>query len=157
VKAGRGSYALLFHSPQAMMVKAGKLGELVLQRGYYLYCGSAFGSGGVKARTDHHRRISQRPHWHIDYLRPHLQLLEIWYTFDQQPREHQWSLQLAELRGASLPFPGFGASDCHCISHLVRPGCRPSFTGFRRRMRQQVPQHAPFYLEKVSISPLPAD
>jgi len=156
VKAGKGSYLLLFHCPQAVAVTAGKLGELTLQPGYYLYCGSAFGPGGVKARTDHHRRISQRPHWHIDYLRPHLQLLEIWYTLDAQPREHDWSAQLSELRGTSLPFPGFGSSDCQCPSHLVRLGYKPSFTAFRKRMRERHSGHAPFLRERLTLSPLQA-
>ncbi len=154
MKAGKGSYLLLFYCPQSVRVTAGKLGELTLQSGYYLYCGSAFGPGGVKARTDHHRRISQRPHWHIDYLRPHLQLMEIWYTFDPQSREHHWSALLAELRGASLPFPGFGSSDCRCPSHLLRLGYKPSFIAFRQRMREQQPGHAPFYRKRITSLPL---
>jgi len=154
LKGKRGSYALLFHAPDTVSVSAGKLGELSLQQGYYLYCGSAFGPGGVEARTAHHRRLSKRPHWHIDYLRPYLQLLAIWYTYDPQPREHQWAQQLATLRGASFPFPGFGSSDCTCVSHLVRLGYRPSFTAFRRRLRLQVPEHKPFYRELVTESPL---
>lgn len=151
MKAGQGSYALLFRCPEAVTVEAGRLGQLQLQRGYYLYCGSAFGPGGVKARTEHHRRISQRPHWHIDYLRPYLQLLEIWYTFDLQPREHQWSSLLAERRGASVPFPGFGSSDCACSSHLVRLGYKPSFNTFRQRMRGQQPGHASFQRECLTL------
>jgi Uri superfamily endonuclease len=154
VKSGRGSYLLLFHCRHAVTVTAGKLGALQLQPGYYLYCGSAFGPGGVKARTEHHRRISQHPHWHIDYLRPHLQLLEIWYTFDPQPREHQWAAQLAELRGATRPFTGFGASDCQCDSHLVRLGYKPSFSGFRKRLRRQVSPYGRFYREIVTSLPL---
>jgi Uri superfamily endonuclease len=144
-----GSYVLLFFSPHAFNVLAGRLGELSLQRGYYLYCGSAFGSGGLRARTDHHRRISKRPHWHLDYLRPHLELLEIWYSFDQERREHQWAAQLGALRGARLPFPGFGASDCRCQSHLVRLGYKPSFAGFRKRIRKAIPRHRPLYRELV--------
>ncbi len=150
IKEGKGSYLLLFHCPQSVVVTAGKLGVLTLLPGYYLYCGSAFGPGGVKARTGHHRRISQRPHWHIDYLRPYLQLLEIWYSFDPQPREHDWSKLLTVLRGASLPFPGFGSSDCGCPSHLLRLGYKPSFSAFRRRMRGKQSAHAPFYRERIT-------
>jgi Uri superfamily endonuclease len=146
---------LLFQCSQTVAVTAGKLGELQLRPGYYLYCGSAFGPGGVRARTDHHRRISLRPHWHIDYLRPHLQLLEIWYTFDSQPREHHWAAQLAELRGALMPFPGFGSSDCGCPSHLLRLGYKPSFAAFRRRIRGKQTGHAPFYRERISSLHLP--
>lgn len=149
MKEGTGSYAMLFRCAEAGLVEAGRLGALRLEPGYYIYCGSAFGPGGVRARTAHHRAISRRPHWHLDYLRPRLQLLEIWYTFDKAPREHQWSRQLVQLRGASMPYRGFGASDCHCYSHLVRLGYKPSFAAFRRRMRSQCREHRPFHREVI--------
>lgn len=144
VKSEKGSYALIFFCPRHATVKAGRLGELRLEPGFYIYCGSAFGPGGVKARTDHHRQVSQRPHWHLDYLRPQLQLLEIWYTFDKSAREHQWAAQLATMRGATQPFPGFGSSDCRCRSHLIRIGYKPSFAAFRRRVRLLDAAHKPF-------------
>ena len=139
-----GSYALLFYCASSITVPVGRLGQLSLIQGYYVYCGSAFGPGGVKNRTDHHRKISRRPHWHIDYLRPYLQLLEIWYSFDRHNREHQWAQQMGRLRGATAPFPGFGSSDCPCPTHLMRLGYKPSFTGFRRRVRATNPGHKPF-------------
>jgi len=144
-----GSYAMLFYCPEPVQVSAGSLGSLFLVPGFYIYCGSAFGPGGVRARTEHHRRVSRRPHWHLDYLRPHLLLREVWYTFDKAAREHQWAEQLALLRGASMPFKGFGSSDCGCRSHLIRIGYQPSFTAFRRRMRAHVPDHRSFYRELV--------
>lgn len=146
-----GSYALIFHCPQAVSVEVGRLGNLRLEPGYYVYCGSAFGPGGVKSRTDHHRAISARPHWHLDYLRPWMRLLQIWYTYDPQPREHQWAAELASLRGARMPFPGFGSSDCRCPSHLVRLGYKPSLRGFRRRLRENFPGHRPVCLDRVEI------
>lgn len=148
-RGDKGSYALLLYAPRAASVTAGSLGNLQLQPGYYLYCGSAFGPGGVRARTAHHRKISKRPHWHLDYLRPYMELLEIWYSFDSVNREHLWTEQLAVLRGVSFPFPGFGASDCRCRSHLVRLGYKPAFAAFRRRVRGVEPAHRPFYCERV--------
>ncbi|MGM0593196.1 MAG: GIY-YIG nuclease family protein [Pseudomonadota bacterium] len=149
MRPGKGSYALILHAGTRREVAAGRVGTVQLEPGYYLYCGSAFGPGGVAARTRHHRRISERPHWHMDYLRPHLKLLEIWYTLDSVNREHLWTAQLLALRGASLPFAGFGASDCGCRSHLVRLGYKPGFAGFRRRLRQREPQHRPVYRERM--------
>lgn len=150
MKSKGGSYALIFHCPNSVTIEAGRLGEVPLTPGYYIYCGSAFGPGGVRARTDHHRNISRRPHWHIDYLRPHLQLLEIWYSFDRGAREHQWAEQLNRLRGATLPFPGFGSSDCRCPSHFIRLGVKPSFRGFRRRVRREDPGHRPFHCRVIA-------
>lgn len=144
-----GSYVLLFHCSKTQKTEVGSLGLLTLTPGYYMYIGSAFGPGGVAARIKHHRQIALRPHWHLDYLRPHLQLLEIWYTYDRQIREHQWAAQLATLRGAQQPFPGFGASDCHCPTHLLQFGFKPSFSGFRKRMRRVQPEHGRIYREVV--------
>lgn len=147
MKSLPGSYVLLFHASKKQKTEVGSLGLLNLNPGYYLYVGSAFGPGGVAARIKHHRNVSLRPHWHLDYLRPHLRLLEIWYTHDLHTREHQWADQLASLRGARQPFSGFGASDCLCPTHLFFFGFKPSFSGFRRRMRQAVPGHGRFYRE----------
>lgn len=140
-----GSYALIFKCLSRSDVKVGALGILKLEPGYYVYVGSAFGPGGVSARINHHRQISQRPHWHLDYLRPSLQFVEYWYTNDTRPREHQWATRFTELRGARQPFAGFGASDCDCHTHLFRFGFKPSFGGFRRRIRKRISSHGRFY------------
>ena len=63
-----GTYALILVSSSDRWIEIGKLGKFLIQPGYYVYAGSAFGPGGLKARIAHHMRISQRPHWHIDYL-----------------------------------------------------------------------------------------
>ena len=90
-----GTYALILKSSSDAMVEVGKLGRLRLQNGFYVYVGSAFGPGGLNARIAHHVRISERPHWHMDYLRPALDLNEIWFTYDSRHREHQWAGVLA--------------------------------------------------------------
>ena len=61
-----GTYALVLVSCSHQRVEVGKLGRLAVQSGYYVYVGSAFGPGGLKARIAHHVKISRRPHWHID-------------------------------------------------------------------------------------------
>ena len=117
----------------AQQISVGRLGAVQLQPGWYLYVGSAFGPGGVQARCGHHRRISVRPRWHIDYLRAVAELREIWFSHDLQRREHQWASLLGRSRGASFPLPGFGSSDCDCDSHLLFFSNIPSFNGFRTR------------------------
>ena len=39
-----------------------------IRKGYYVYVGSAMGSGGVAARLKHHSKISKKLHWHLEYL-----------------------------------------------------------------------------------------
>jgi Uri superfamily endonuclease len=38
-------------------------------------------AGGVRGRLAHHMRIAGCPHWHIDYLRRHTTLEEIWFSY----------------------------------------------------------------------------
>jgi Uri superfamily endonuclease len=129
-----GTYALIFLSTADRMLEIGKLGRFAVQRGFYVYVGSARGPGGLKARIAHHARISQRPHWHMDYLRPALHLKEAWYTYDARQLEHQWVTALGSLRGASIPIVGFGSSDCNCRSHLLSCTVKPSLRRFRNSL-----------------------
>ena len=142
-----GTYALVLASTVRTAVRIGKLGQLLLRPGYYIYIGSAFGPGGLEARIAHHRNGSSRPHWHIDYLRGKVQLEEIWYTHDAERREHQWSDILAGMRGSSAPIPGFGASDCRCISHLQYFNSHPSINKFRNRVYKKAAGHAKIFKE----------
>jgi Uri superfamily endonuclease len=134
-----GTYALILSCSRDELVQIGKLGLLQLRRGFYIYVGSALGSGGVRARVAHHREVSQRPHWHIDYLRPHTSLDRIWYSHDRARCEHQWARLIHALRGASVPVAGFGSSDCKCKAHLFFFTKRPSFRAFRQRAQGCAP------------------
>jgi Uri superfamily endonuclease len=138
-----GTYVLLLQAPEPARIRVGRLGELEIVPGWYAYIGSAFGPGGVAARCGHHRRVSAGPHWHIDYLRAVPELREIWFSFDSGRREHTWSDLVGKSRGATQPFPGFGASDCGCRSHLFRFPKRPSFRGFKGRLYGLLPDHGP--------------
>ena len=138
-----GTYVLVLEALEHTKITAGRLGELDIIPGWYAYVGSAFGPGGVAARCAHHLRISTKPHWHIDYLRAVCQLREIWFSCHSAKVEHTWSNLVGKGRGASQPFPGFGASDCDCRSHLYRFHKAPSFSGFRRRLYAQLPGQGP--------------
>jgi Uri superfamily endonuclease len=94
------------------------LADLRLQQGYYVYIGSALGSGGVRGRLGHHMQPAERPHWHIDYLRKKTTLEAVWFCYNRKPREHAWAKRFAAMPGASVPMAGFGSSDCGCESHL---------------------------------------
>jgi Uri superfamily endonuclease len=107
-----GTYALLLRCASCRRVSIGRLGVLQLRPGWYVYVGSAFGSGGLRARFSHHQRVAQRPHWHVDYLRRRAQLVAVWYVCGERC-EHKW----AESLGA-MP-------DCGCPTHLFQFGNRP--------------------------------
>jgi Uri superfamily endonuclease len=143
-----GTYALILSSIVKKPVRIGKLDTLNLKQGFYVYIGSAFGPGGLKARIRHHLKNSSRPHWHIDYLASILKLHEIWYTYDPVRREHQWAEVHGSTRGASIPLLGFGSSDCGCPSHLYFYQSPPSGRHFGRKIRAKFHDHAGFQIDK---------
>ena len=130
-----GTYALILFCSRQGPVQIGRLGSLQLRRGFYVYVGSAFGPGGVRARAAHHQTVSPRPRWHIDYLRPHTRLDRTWYSHHRIRLEHHWAQIFSALQGASIPISGFGSSDCMCEAHLFFFARRPSFREFRQRIR----------------------
>lgn len=114
----RSTYALLLSSATDELIRVGRLGNLRLQPGYYVYVGSALGPGGLRARLAHHMRPAERPHWHIDYLRAKTTLERVWFCYNRKSREHDWAKRFAAMTGASVPMAVFGSSDCGCEAHL---------------------------------------
>jgi Uri superfamily endonuclease len=76
------------------------------------------GPGGVFARLRHHSRISQRPHWHLDYLRRETEFVEAFALCSPERKECAWARLIASHQEASEPMTGFGSSDCKCDTHL---------------------------------------
>ena len=129
----------------------GVRGELTLMPGHYVYVGSAHGPGGLAGRLRHHLGPIRRPHWHIDYLRGGCHVLGVWLTNGRRALEHVWLRRLAALDAATVPMPGFGASDCDCPTHLIhlpssttRAGITAAFGGGR----------APGYLPRPMLASL---
>lgn len=131
-----GTYALFLHLPASRQLRVGALGELFFRAGDYVYLGSACGPGGLRARLGRHLRGDGTCRWHVDYLRKITEASGYCYLITGQEvqklsrrcqgpghekLECRWSQALAALPGASIPIPGFGASDCHvgCRAHLV--------------------------------------
>ena len=142
VDALPGTYALMLQADHKQTVQVGRLGQLAVEPGCYVYVGSALGPGGVRARVGHHSRLATRPHWHIDYLRRAATLRHVWYSYDCVRREHAWADTFARMPGASIPLLGFGASDCTCIAHLYFFPRQPGLDTFRRRLRATIPNHS---------------
>jgi len=116
--AGPGAYALTFHVDTPIALAIATLGDPVLKSGHYVYAGSAFGPGGIRARVGRHLRADKKPHWHIDHLSSRAACIDV----KTYPGGRECSLVAALLAsGATIPLPGFGSSDCRgCEAHLVR-------------------------------------
>lgn len=116
IPGDKGSYALILRLSRSRRIRVGRLGVLDFSAGHYLYVGSAFGPGGLRARIAHHLRRATRPHWHIDYLRRVCTVEDVWYV-EGKRMECVWAKRLQGSPGVSA-VPGFGCSDCRCYAHL---------------------------------------
>jgi len=125
VPAEPGSYILLLHAAQPRRAELGRFGSRQLDIGWYLYVGSAFGPGGLRARLGHHLRASPRPHWHIDYLKAALPVRELWFCRGER-LEGEWAAALAAHPWSRVPIPGFGASDARGEEHLFHVRRKPA-------------------------------
>lgn len=106
--------------------------------GYYIYVGSAFGSGGLQARLLHHCHVTSRPHWHIDYLRKVCKIINIWFLTDTMPYESYWVEMFATLPGYGQPLAGFGATDSKHNTHLFSTSQFPDIEQFRKAAGRQI-------------------
>ena len=113
-----GTYIVVLRSHQAKTIQIGKLAPFDIKKGYYLYIGSAFGSGGVIARLKHHAKVSKRPHWHLDYLRAETNFYAAYAEYSSKKEECNWASILAGMALSTEPLKGFGSSDCDCRTHL---------------------------------------
>lgn len=114
IPAAAGAYVLLIELavPVTVRLGGGRGGEL--PAGRYLYCGSARGPGGLRARVGRHMRRGKSVRWHVDQLTEAGKVLGAWAI----PGGDECALN-ARLDRLPIPLPGFGASDCvRCVSHL---------------------------------------
>jgi Uri superfamily endonuclease len=124
VKSEPGTYALILHSTLSGEVQIGRWGSLRVEPWYYLYVGSAFGPGGVRARVARHFRKAKRNHWHIDYLREAIEPVCAWCSYVPFRLEHEWAQAFGRMEGVSC-IKGFGCSDCSCNGHLFAMDTNP--------------------------------
>jgi len=115
-----GTYAIVMRAQDRQQLQIGRLGGVQLSKGWYVYVGSAFGPGGLAARVSRHLRCHKTRHWHIDHLIWATTVREVWYSQRQRDLEHCWAQAALDQPAARNLLRGFGASDCQCLSHLVR-------------------------------------
>jgi Uri superfamily endonuclease len=129
--ADPGTYVLVIRLHWECVIEVGALGDLTFPPGLWLYCGSAMGPGGLAARLAHHAGFSERPRWHMDYLRFAGSPVEVWYDASSASREHDWAAILRGMNGIEPGPRGFGCSDCRCGTHLFRSESEDIFEIFR--------------------------
>ena len=103
-----GTYALLLRSNAEQDLQVGSLGNQKLLPGFFVYVGSAFGPGGLKARVKRHLAADKKLRWHVDYLRAATQPVAVWYTLDEHRQECRWAEVMSSMTGVTVPIAGFG-------------------------------------------------
>jgi len=113
----KGTYCLILRNKDSS-VRIGALGEISFLRGYHIYVGSTRGGGGF-SRVRRHIQLANHkdkvPRWHIDYLLINENFSPISVICAATTRNLECMLA-NQMPG--VPVPGFGCSDCNCISHL---------------------------------------
>ena len=109
--------------------------------GHYLYAGSAWGPGGIRARVRRHLKPVKALHWHVDRVTTGGQVIGVVPV--PGGRECAIVATLTGFPGVTVPVPGFGSSDCRtCAAHLLRlpEGLEPETTA--RALRAEAEQSA---------------
>ena len=109
----KGSYLLTIKLEKNETISAGKLGNLELKKGFYVYIGSAL--NGLEQRINRHLRKNKKIHWHIDYLLQNAEIIDVFYK-ENKNREECLIAKTLDKKLNSIP--NFGCSDCNCNSHL---------------------------------------
>jgi Uri superfamily endonuclease len=111
-----GAYVLAVEIAKPVTVTLPGKQAANLAPGRYLYCGSAKGPGGIRARLGRHMRRGKSVRWHIDRLTEVGTVLGAWVFPDGDECD-----LAAALSGLPAPIAGFGSTDCtRCRSHLLR-------------------------------------
>jgi Uri superfamily endonuclease len=119
-----GTYGLGLTLATSTQCTVGALGTWTFPVGHYVYVGSAWGPGGLRARVGRHLRGAGAVRWHIDYLRAHARPTAVWLAPDAH-LECTWAQHLTAHPDARIIAPRFGASDCRCPAHLFYLGTLP--------------------------------
>lgn len=137
IDSAKGTYILVFSNSKKRNIKVGQLGNVTVEKGYYLYVGSAFGPGGFRARVCRHLKKKKTPYWHIDYLRSAMIAEEIWFTLHPEKLECHWSRMLNNMQGHCFK-KGLGSSDCSCESHFYHFSSKPDVRDFQQLNSEKI-------------------
>ena len=101
-----GAYVIAIELADPLAVTLLGQAAIELPAGRYLYCGSAKGPGGLKARLSRHFRRGKSVRWHIDQLTERGSVVGSWIF----PGGDECEL-VRRFTQLPIPIPGFGSSD----------------------------------------------
>lgn len=112
----RGFYMLLIRVGEGKTIRAGSLGEIFFNKGYYTYVGSAM--KGLSKRISRHIKRKKKKRWHIDYLTAEAEEVKAIPIIGPKGNDMECEIAFILHRMADNAVKGFGSSDCRCKSHL---------------------------------------
>jgi len=114
----QGAYALVIDLDGPLAVEIRRYAGSILPAGRYVYCGSAYGPGGIAGRVRRHLRADKKLRWHVDHLTHAGTVVDVMPVTGG----NECVLRAAVLTtpGAHIPLRRFGSMDCtSCPAHLV--------------------------------------
>lgn len=113
-----GAYALMLELAEPVIFcRSNELHQF--EPGRYVYAGSAYGPGGMRARVGRHFRKGEVIRWHIDHLTRRAATLQA-ILIEGGP-ECDIVKALVATGECRIPLRGFGSTDCRrCRSHLLQ-------------------------------------
>lgn len=114
----KGAYVLALRLDKAIHIEFPGVTCDQLMPGWYVYVGSARGSGGIRARVERHFRYDKKAHWHIDRLT--VRAVEIAALAVADGHECELVGKLLNSLKFEATAAGFGSTDCRlCESHRL--------------------------------------
>jgi len=116
--AGKGAYVLALRLDEPVGLAIGGH-TAIIEPGAYVYSGSAYGPGGIRARLSRHLRRDKKLHWHVDRLTLAASAIE---ALALEAGSECAIVETLSRSAAFIPaLAGFGSSDCRtCPTHLLR-------------------------------------
>jgi sugar fermentation stimulation protein A len=121
-------------------IKIGKIGHVRIEKGVYLYTGSALGRGGtsLEGRISRHYRRKKRVKWHVDFLtvRPEVIIKRAICLQSSERFECRINQKIMTKLAAKPLAPHAGATDCNCDGHLLSINFADGSKGVLNRLEQ---------------------
>ncbi|RKX58303.1 MAG: GIY-YIG nuclease family protein [Thermodesulfobacteriota bacterium] len=110
------TYVLVLKTMEETNIHVGRLGNVFLKRGLFLYIGSA--KKALQKRVGRHLVKDKKLFWHIDYIlnSRKVSIIEVWTK--EADQECETACIIDNFTGAMVVRKGLGSSDCRCPAHF---------------------------------------
>jgi Uri superfamily endonuclease len=133
----RGVYTLIIRLARPCKASILKHAPVVVDRGLYLYTGSASGRGStsLEGRIRRHLKREKKEFWHVDRILAckSAHVVSVVYAVTTSKSECRVNAALLKDTNIRAPFKGLGSSDCRCESHFLE--ARGSLPSLRQKVR----------------------